>query len=96
MITLTEEQAVELQDLVYQADYEARIRWSYSGRHMYGNECVGIVASDVSAILRKIMRGMSDELAEIIEDQDMAWDIIGRREIGYWPRIASEYKGDDE
>lgn len=94
MITLTEEQAVELQDLVYEVDPEATVRWSYSGRNMHDRECVGIVAADVDWIIRKIMRSMSDELAEIIESQDMAWDSMGRREIGYWPHITSEYKGD--
>lgn len=55
---------------------------SYSGRGMYGAECVGITCDDPDEILMKLgEHGFKDRPSE---------DSMGRQFILYWPRISVE------
>lgn len=66
---------------------------TYSGRFMYGRQCVGVTCENVFRALAAITEGVAAE-----DDADLmtAWveilagtksDSMGRDEIIYWPRM---------
>lgn len=86
-----------LVDAIYAADLDEAVRITpdYSGRAMYGAECLGLVtdaAGDVFAIIA--------ELARAGEDTDWArgarTDSMGRRMITYWPGVTVEGAPEEE
>ena len=78
---------------------ECSIRWGYSGRAMYGKECVGIVADDVDAVVERV--GELAVMNLMNEDEDAVYEFIrtarydqmGLSEIAYWPTLQAT---DDE
>jgi len=85
----------EFQDLVYAAGLsEEDIRWDYSGRGMYGRECVGLTCSESE------MFGFIGEVARATEDDDWDWvkdvrsDSMGLDTIWYWPNVSVEEEDD--
>lgn len=84
-----------LQELSF-SDDEPQLR-SYSGRGMYGKECVGVTL-DISQFAEFCARAAL--FARDIDSEDMAleedlcyvlsttnWDSMGRSTIYYWPRL---------
>lgn len=75
-------------------DFEAR---NYSGRGMYGRECLGVVVSDSSKIFL-----LGAHLGEYAFDiSDICFDRMGLRHIIYFPRLEymeleEEEEGDIE
>lgn len=71
--------------------YETR---AYSGRGMYGKECLAVTVSDVSAMWTMAMMLQED----LIEDEDLdftgpfppRYDSMGLGVILYWPSIPYE------
>ena len=79
--------------------YETR---SYSGRGMFGKECLGITVDnplhDVQEIAYQLGLNNGDmdaEPEEIIKlPKSVSWDQMGTRYIVYWPQVP--YNGGDE
>lgn len=85
----------DLWDAAYKADIDPDrdLRTNYSGRGMYGRECVGIVGF------------VEDLVSFVIEMSDLspdafAWlpsvksDNMGKRTIFYWPNVQVGEEGD--
>ncbi len=78
---LTAEQVEALHNAADTVDGE--IVTGYSGRGMFGDECVGVVLQDEGDLFT-FARQLDDELAELLGNP--RWDSMGLREIAYWPR----------
>ena len=87
---ITNDDQWELSTALYAIDSEAELVTDYSGRGMYGGECIGIIAKDTDAILLSLSRRLPDHLADKIENAEVAHDSMGLREIVYWPSLAVE------
>lgn len=92
-------------EAVEEAGYEAR---SYSGRAMYGRDCVGVeIPRDESAfnLCAKLVRAVFDlhgddaagDFADDLTELRACEDAMGLDTIVYWPRLAwPEDASDDE
>ena len=73
---------------------ELSIRWEYSGRAMYGDTCIGIVADDVDFVIEDLKQRAIDEGADGYDVADMLsgarFDQMGLSEIAYWPSLTAE------
>ena len=76
----------KLQKILEDNDYECR---SYSGRGMYGKECLGVtIDSDKNIFSIGLMVGQELGHNDYIEDiDDVRYDNMGLGTIIYWPRI---------
>ncbi|SVC87678.1 uncharacterized protein METZ01_LOCUS340532 [marine metagenome] len=83
--TLTEDQMDDLYNAAHTVDGE--IVTDYSGRGMFGAECVGIILNDDCALFT-FARLLDDDLAELLGNP--RWDNMGLREIAYWPNVAHQ------
>lgn len=79
-----------LQDAAHEEDVE--LRTGYSGRGMYGEKCVGVVAGSVSEVIRFLfaVRNSDDDLARMLLDEAMFEDSMGFNGIYYWPGVSVE------
>jgi hypothetical protein len=86
MKTLTEEQFDNLESCFHYADGEDIM--SYSGRCMYGEQCLGVTFSGwADAFNFAMLIGTCDEaLVEMLSHP--SYDSMGRGIVVYWPRIA--------
>jgi|TARA_B110000263_G_scaffold151031_1_gene131084 hypothetical protein len=84
MTTLTEDQ---MDEMYHAADtIDGEIVTDYSGRGMFGDECVGIILKDEGDMFR--FAGLIDnDLVELLGSPK--WDNMGLREIAYWPRFGA-------
>lgn len=82
---------------------EMELRTDYSGRGMYGDECVGIVCGQgemgVAQLMIVAALGLDDEglnwndvLEAFDEGPEMHTDSMGLRTIVYWPSVSVEVK----
>jgi hypothetical protein len=62
----------------------------YSGRCMYGRECIGIVTQNPLKVLQEIAHTAGEE--GIRMPAHVEWDSMGRETIVYWPYV--EYQGE--
>lgn len=91
--------AQELKELAEEAGFTVQ---SYSGRYMYGKECVGIVAENMAAVIPKLMgtaaitwshEGMSVvELGDRVDSlaelmAEVRLDSMGLDTVLYWPSV---------
>ncbi|CPT67019.1 hypothetical protein D2E51_17815 [Mycobacteroides abscessus] len=106
--TLTAQQLASFEDSLnnYAGDGELpTIRTDYSGRAMYGRECLAVVLDDssftpaVTAELAYVLADTDDDVAELV---DRIWslptytDNMGHRTVIYWPNIkAPNTAGED-
>jgi hypothetical protein len=81
--------ATELKRIIVSAGYEAR---SYSGRGMYGKECVGVTCDNQADLLFDMMDHASR--TQIKQLKGCMTDSMGRSIIVYWPNI--EWSEDEE
>jgi hypothetical protein len=89
-ITLTPAQLAALE---YSLD-DSRIR-NYSGRFMYGAECLAIVTENPIETIAQLIHGlMGDgddifaEVANLLAFEDVRSDSLGYSTVVYWPQIA--------
>jgi hypothetical protein len=96
-----------LVDLIICAGYSVR---SYSGRSMYGKECLGVTCDDTHKLIVDVIeQAIEEDNGEnsVIEDtlevmKDSRTDSMGRSSIIYWPSVefsredAIEFEDDDE
>lgn len=94
---------MDAKKLVELAEYAGLDARSYSGRGMYGDECVAITCDDpLDCILDLInacveMTNDVDEIAECIEDlRNPRTDSMGLSSVVYWPRIKWEGMDEDK
>ena len=92
----------QLKNAIENSDYEAR---SYSGRGMYGRNCLGITCENpLSCILDILFNADSNTVEDVIEllRKDCRQDNMGLDMIVYFPNIkwdeyeAADYYTDDE
>ncbi len=83
MTVLTEDQIDDLHNAAHTVDGE--IVTGYSGRAMFGDECVGVILKDEGDLFT-FARLLDDELAELLGNP--RWDSMGLREIAYWPKAS--------
>lgn len=86
-----------IQEIAENGDDDTRFRADYSGRGMYGRQCVGIVGDStclqqVIAQVIKDAHRQSDDLDLDFDDVvdallDYSEDSMGRDRIFYWPSI---------
>ncbi len=81
MNTLTSDQTSAIEDAAYELDGE--IYRGYSGRNMYGEECVGVVLEEMSDLFR-FAGLLDDDLVKLLGSP--RWDNMGLQYIAYWPR----------
>jgi hypothetical protein len=79
-------------EAVEEAGYEVR---SYSGRGMYGKECLGVECDDPVKFMLELAIGLAEtcedagEVADFLEMlRDPQTDSMGLGSIIYWPRIT--------
>lgn len=82
--TLTSDQMDDLYDAAHTVNGE--IVTDYSGRGMFGAECVGIILENEGDLFT-FARLFDDDLAELLGNP--RWDSMGLREIAYWPDCAA-------
>lgn len=75
--------AQQLKKIINDAGYEAR---SYSGRGMYGKECVGVTCDNQVDLIFDMMDHASRN--QIKELKGCKTDSMGRSIIVYWPNVA--------
>ena len=76
----------QLADLNQAADgVDGEIYPDYSGRGMYGDECVGIILKDEGDLFR-FAGLLDDDFVELLGSPE--WDSMGLREIAYWPKVT--------
>jgi hypothetical protein len=73
---------------------------SYSGRYMYGKECIGI-DGDTNDLLKVVIRAaiIDNELFEDLNLDDISRDSMGMGSIWYWTHIdvdGVEFEDEDE
>lgn len=87
----------ELIDVLESAGYEPR---SYSGRSMYGKECVGVTTDDSAVDVLINCLGVAVEPERIDDICDLFRhyneDSMGRSSIIYFPRVEWEGDNDDD
>ena len=83
MTVLTADQIDDMHEAAHTVDGE--IYPDYSGRGMFGDECVGVVLKDEGDLFT-FARLLDDELAELLGNP--RWDSMGLREIAYWPKVT--------
>jgi hypothetical protein len=96
MKTLTEEQYEIIEDAALSSCPEADIRTDYSGRGMYGDECIGITlenASEFSVALLKIYDEDPDLGTLLAKKQ--ALDAMGLGVIIYFPGVKAPESEDE-
>ncbi len=89
----------QLQDIVEAAGYETR---SYSGRGMYGKECLAFTAdSETSsfAVAADLIAAALDAGEDFVEPvlaamRGIRTDSMGRGTVFYFPRVSAEDEGD--
>lgn len=86
----------ELVKIIADAGYTAR---SYSGRGMYGNECLGVSCDSPEEFRMDVLDSVegTDDYAEVSRVmRGMRTDSLGRRYIAYFPGVEwEEDRGDD-
>lgn len=94
-------------DLHDEEDFQVRV--NYSGRGMFGEECLGIVGSDTTTVIYKIMEAIMDEygdekdtqlelfheLAEMLSDGS-GQDSMGQQCIVYFPYVEIDEEKKEE
>jgi hypothetical protein len=80
-----------LQDLCEAAELDVR---SYSGRSMYGRECLAVEGESVEKVFANLIQAMADLSFERKELQEIAdlvrngrSDSMGRDVVVYWPSV---------
>lgn len=68
------------------------LRTDYSGRGMYGDECIGIVAGSTGEVIRWffMIHDLDDMLADRLVEQNMSQDSMAFDIIFYWPSVSVE------
>lgn len=89
----------EIIDAIRAAAYarDVKVYMDYSGRAMYGTNCIGIVGDlgDLVAVIARVTRDWdSDE--EITELNNIRSDSMGQESIYYWPRLETDSGSDEE
>lgn len=89
-----------IQEIAENSDDDCRFRSSYSGRGMYGRECVGITGDrgQLQLVIAEIIKETHHSLAGLNMDFDHVVDLVmnysedsmGRGSIFYWPQIQME------
>ena len=94
MKTLTTNQIDTITEAAYDADVELR---SYSGRAMFGSQCIG-VSSDGESGPALFLVAIAKEDAELAESlaRNLRTDSLGHGIIAYFPSFASVVDEDDE
>lgn len=96
--TLTQEQA----DTIREACYEVDIRpIAYSGRFMYGKQCLGVVMPDSGHLFSFALAIHEDDpdLARLLADSWTRADSMARDIVVYWPAIetdGTDFPDDDD
>lgn len=67
---------------------------SYSGRSMYGKECLAITVEDITKAIWEIAYALGSENAlaedhheEIPQPKGIRWDSMGLQYVIYWPNV---------
>ena len=91
---LTREQLRILVDAADRCGLE--FRTGYSGRGMYGEQCIGVVGylSDLIAFVLLVAEREKDLAQD--ELTQLTWDSMGLSTIYYWPKLAVAGVSDDE
>ena len=91
---LTREQLSILVDAADRCDLE--FRTDYSGRGMYGEQCIGVVGylSDLLAFVLLV----AEQDKDLAQDEltQLTWDSMGLSTIYYWPKLAVARKGTED
>jgi hypothetical protein len=79
---------------------EVEFRHNYSGRAMYGRECVGITGdmSDCMLVIGEIIKQQKEEPSfddDVDTLLDFKTDSMGRDVIVYWPQLEGIEAGDE-
>jgi hypothetical protein len=96
--TLTPTQA---RTLVSYVDTNGDVR-RYSGRSMYGAQCLAVVAdypaSLLTALIYELTQDGEDDLARLLATTEVREDNMGRRMVAYWPHLAlpTEFRDTDD
>ncbi len=77
-------------------EVEGNARADYSGRGMYGDNCVGIVVSDLLELGAALSRIVEDEELRDELISNSRTDSMGYDTIVYWPRVTCSDADEDE
>jgi len=87
---LTEDQYYELEQQCYALDGDSAVYPYYSGKAMYGEECVGIRSYDIDQLLYRLgWRLSGTDLGAILADQYISQDEMGLGQIAYFKNLKA-------
>jgi hypothetical protein len=74
-------------------DPDEAIRTNYSGRGMYGRQCLGLVYDSLSELLGFVAYFANENMDHLDWISGVRQDSMGRSMIAYWPNVGV---GEDE
>ena len=87
---LTEDQYYQLEQQCYALDTYSAVYPYYSGKGMYGEECVGIRSYDIDQLLYRLGWKLGGtELGAILADQYISQDEMGLGQIAYFKNLKA-------
>jgi hypothetical protein len=101
-VKVSDELADWLEELVADLglDPDEALRWSYSGRAMYGETCLGLVCDTSELVRFTLSLGKADdpdddlrlELGTLVDAmrRGTRYDSMGHSTIYYWPRVGRQ------
>lgn len=91
--TLTNEDVALIKSVLYNNDLDVDVI-AYSGRCMYGEQCIGIVTDNVAdtmfvlGVALSSIGGGAHNLLEKLTDEEIRTDSMGRREVVYFQNVT--------
>ena len=81
-----------LQEMLDALGYETR---SYSGRVMFGKECLGVETANIQRLFQEILRlAINEDAVSYLQDElvyeGARWDNLGKNWIVCWPDVEYE------
>jgi hypothetical protein len=87
---LTEDQYYELEQACLELDEDSAVYPHYSGRAMYGEECVGIRSYDIDQLLYRLGWWLGGtDLGDILADLRISKDNMGLGKIAYFKNMKA-------
>lgn len=100
IVTLTREAYAVLDQVTWDCTSDGALRDNYSGRHMYGSQCLALVVNDISELIRWMFGvgnaadGEEPEVAESLQEflealqsNQTRHNNMGMQQVFYWPEV---------
>lgn len=105
-VTLTREAFTVLEQVTYDCAPDGAVHDNYSGRHMYGSQCLALVCDGLSELIcwmfgvGNAAEGEEPEVAEslqefveLLQSSRTRQDSLGYQQVFYWPDVQVAPRG---